>query len=34
MLVAPNLDKEMKVETDVLDYVIEEVLLIKYGDDK
>jgi len=29
-----NLDKEMKVEADILDYTTGEVLLVKYGDKK
>jgi len=34
VLVTPNLDKEMKVKTDVSDFAIEGVLLIKYKDEK
>jgi len=32
VLVAPDLDKKIKIEVDMLDYVIEEVLSIKYKD--
>ena len=34
VLVTPDLDKKMRVEVDVSDFVIEEVLLIKYKDEK
>jgi len=34
VLAIPNLDKEMKVEADILDYTTGEVLLVKYGDKK
>jgi len=34
VLVAPDLDKEMRVEADVLDYTTGEVLLIKCKDEK
>lgn len=34
MLVAPNLDEKTKIKVDVLDYVIKEVLFIKYENRK
>ena len=34
VLVTPDLDKKMRVEVDASDFVIEEVLLIKYKDEK
>ena len=34
VLVTPDLDKKMRVEVDVSDFVIEEVLSIKYKDEK
>ena len=30
----PDLDKKIRIETDMLDFAIEEVLLIKYEDEK
>jgi len=32
--VTPDLDREMRVEADISDFVIREVLLIKYEDEK
>jgi len=34
VLVIPNLDREMRIETDALDLAIEEVLSMKYEDEK
>jgi len=34
VLVAPNLDEKTKIKVDVLDYVIKEVLFIKYENRK
>lgn len=34
MLIAPNLDEKTKIKVDVLDYVIKEVLFIKYENRK
>jgi len=34
VLVIPDLDKEMEVEVDTLDFVIRGVLSIKYKDNK
>ena len=34
VLVAPDLDKEMRVEADASEYTIGGVLLIRYEDDK
>ena len=34
VLVIPNLDKEMRVEIDILDFAIEEVLLMKCKNEK
>ena len=34
VLAIPNLDKEMKVEADILDYTTGEVLLVKCEDKK
>jgi len=34
VLVKPNLDKELRVEADTLDYVTERVLLMKYENKK
>jgi len=34
VLAAPDLDKEMRVEADALDYVMDGVLSMKYKDDK
>jgi len=34
VLVAPGLDKKMRIEVDVLDYAMEEVLSMKYEDGK
>ena len=32
VLVVPDLDKKMRMEVDVLDYALEEVLSIEYKD--
>ena len=34
VLVTPNLDREMRVEVDMLDFTIREILSIKYKDEK
>ena len=34
VLVTPDLDKKIRVEVEVSDFVIEEVLSIKYKDEK
>jgi len=34
VLAIPDLDKEMRVEANILDYVIGEVLSVKHGDEK
>ena len=34
VLVTPDLDKEMRVTVDTLDFATEEVLLMKYEDEK
>jgi len=34
ILVVLDLDRKIRIDTDVLDYVIEEVLLMKYSDRK
>jgi len=34
VLVTPDLDKEVRVEVDTSDFVIEEVLSMKYEDEK
>ena len=34
VLVVPDLDKKMRVEADVSEYIIERVLLMKYEDRK
>jgi len=34
VLVTPDLDKEMRVEADMLDFSIYEVLLMKYKNEK
>ena len=34
VLVIPDLDKEIRVEVDILDFAIEEVLSMKYEDKK
>ena len=34
VLVTPDLDKEMRVEVDVLDFAMEGVLLMKYEDER
>ena len=34
VLVTPDLDKEMRVKVDTLDFATEEVLLMKYEDEK
>jgi len=34
VLVTPDLDKEMRVEADMLDFAIYEVLLMKYKNEK
>jgi len=34
VLVASNLDKKVRIEVDMLDYAIEEVLSIEYKDKK
>ena len=34
VLAIPDLDKEMRIEADASDYVTEEVLLVKCGDEK
>jgi len=34
VLAIPDLDKEMRVETNTSDYIIEGVLSAKYGDEK
>ena len=31
ILVVPDLDKRMRMEVDILDYAIEEVLLVEYS---
>jgi len=32
LLAAPDLDKKMRIKVDVLDYIIERVLFMKYKD--
>jgi len=34
MLIALNIDKKIRIEVNVLDYIIGEVLLMKYEDKK
>jgi len=34
VLVTPNLNREMRVEVDMLDFTIREILSIKYKDEK
>jgi len=34
VLAIPDLDRKIRIEADASDYIIEGVLLVKYGDEK